>query len=155
MRLLGWSIFATIVLSSGGCEFEEPDISDVKNFKMVDMDLNTMNVQFDVDVNNPNGFNFKIKGGDVDIKINDEEMGTVKLSEKIKIRKKRENTYTIPLRIELKNGALFKLIKISQSDNIVVKADGTVKGSVMGISKKVPISESRTISAEQLKTILK
>ncbi len=155
MRKLGWGMLAAMVIGSSGCEFEEPDISDVKNFKLIDMDLNSMNVQFDVDVNNPNAFNFKIKGGDVDIKINEEEVGTVKLSEKIKIRKKKENTYTVPLRIELKNGALFKLIKISQSDKIIVKADGTVKGSVMGISKKVPISESRTISPDQLKTILK
>ena len=133
-------MLAAMVIGSSGCEFEEPDISDVKNFKLI---------------NNPNAFNFKIKGGDVDIKINEEEVGTVKLSEKIKIRKKKQNTYTVPLRIQLKNAPLFKLIKISQSDKIIVKADGTVKGSVMGISKKVPISESRTISPDQLKTILK
>jgi LEA14-like dessication related protein len=152
-QLFLWSISFSILLGLNACEFDEPDMGDIKNFKLVELDGNNLDVQFDVDIDNPNAFNFKIKDGDVLIKINEEEMGTVKLSEKIKVKRKSENTYTIPLRIVLNNGTLFKLIKIAQQKTISLVAEGTVKGSVCGISKKVPIKETRELSGSDLKNI--
>lgn len=152
-QLFLWSISFTLLLGMNACEFDEPDMGDIKNFKLVEMDGNNLEVQFDIDIDNPNAFNFKIKGGDVLIKVNEEEMGTVKLSEKIKVKRKSDKTYTIPLTIVLNQGVPFKIFKIVQQKTITLVAEGTVKGSVMGISKKVPIKETREINGSDLKTI--
>lgn len=148
-----WIVSFSLLWTMNACEFDEPDMGNIKNFKLLEMDGNDLDVQFDIDIDNPNAFNFKIKGGDVLIKINDEEMGTIKLSEKIKVKRKSENTYTVPLKIKLNNGTLFKLIKIAQQKSIHFVAEGTVKGSVLGISKKVPIKESREISGSDLNAL--
>jgi LEA14-like dessication related protein len=142
-------ILAGVVLVTG-CEFEEPDISNLSGFKMNKIDGKHIEAEFSVDCDNPNGFGFTMKKGNIDVLIADQKMGTITLDEKIKVKRKSKNTYTVPVSIDLENGALIKLMQLSLKNEITVKFEGKIRGSVYGIGKSIDVNETRTIDGSIL-----
>jgi LEA14-like dessication related protein len=142
-------ILAGAVLVAG-CEFEEPDISNLSGFKMKKIDGKHIEAEFSVDCDNPNGFGFKMKKANIDVLIADQKMGTITLDEKIKVRRKSKNTYTVPVSLDLENGALLKLMQLSLKNEVTVQFQGKVRGSVYGISKSIDVNETRTIDGSIL-----
>jgi LEA14-like dessication related protein len=138
------------VVLATGCTFEEPDISNLSDFKMKKIDGKHIEAEFSVDCENPNAFGFKIKKGMIDVLIADQKMGTITLDEKIKVKRKSKSTYTVPVSIDLENGALIKLMQLSLKNEITVQFDGKVRGSVFGIAKSIDVNETRTIDGSIL-----
>lgn len=150
-QILLVGLLASMTLGLHSCEFEEPDFSDVSNFKFQELNGDAIDFSFDVKVDNPNKLGFKIKNGKVDITGNGKALGTVTLDEKIKIKRKSANTYTVPLTLDLSKGGLFNLIKLATAGEVELKLDGKVRGSVMGIGKSIEIHETKSVSGSDLK----
>jgi len=67
------------------------------------------------------------------------------------VKRKSTKVYTLPLRISLAKGALFKIMKLTGAKEITLNLEGNVKGSVYGISKTVAIKETKIIDGKLLK----
>lgn len=130
--------------------FEEIDLVGVDNFKMGKLESKQINFSLDVKVNNPNFYGINIKPSTVDVFVNDEIIAKAYLDEKIKLTRKKEDTYHVPLHAELVDGAMFKIMKLAFKSKVVLKISGKVKGSVLGIPKKVEINESKEIDGSKL-----
>lgn len=144
----------TICLLTWGltsCDIDDPDISNPGNFKITSFEGQHIEAEFSVDCDNPNGFGFKVKKANLDVSVEDMVMGTVKLNKKIKVKRKSKNTYTIPVSLDLENGALFKLMKLAGKDKVTLRIQGKVRGSVYGFSKSMDVDQSKTIDASLLK----
>lgn len=146
-RAAGILAGAMLVVS---CEFEEPDISNLSGFKMKQIDGRHIEAEFSVDCDNPNNFGFKMKKADIDVLIADQKMGTITLDDKIKVKRKSKHTYTVPVALDLENGALIKLMQLSLQNEVTVTFTGKVRGSVYGISKSIDVNETRTIDGSLL-----
>jgi LEA14-like dessication related protein len=133
------------------CEFEEPDFSDFSNFQFEELNGKSIDFTFDVTVENPNPLGFKVKNGKIDITANGKNLGTVTLDEKIKIKRKSEKKYTVPLTLDLSAGGLFNMIQLAGAKEVEIKLDGTIRGKVLGFGKDIPIHESRKIDGSMLK----
>lgn len=149
-RLFIIPLLAVLFLGVVGCEIDEPDISNVGNFKLKKLDGQRIEAEFSVDCDNPNGFGFKVKKANIDVSANDQVLGNVSLDKKLKVKRKSKNTYTIPVIIELEDGALFKIMQLSLSGEVTVLFKGKVRGSVCGIGKSFEVNESKKIDASSL-----
>lgn len=133
------------------CKFIEPEVSGYSNFRFGKLEGKTLNVSFDATVNNENGYGFKIKNGKLAVSINDLELGIIDLDKKIKVKRKSENVYTIPLQLSLSDGALFRIAKLVNANKFELKLDGKVRGSVMGFGKNFDVHETRNLSSGDIK----
>jgi LEA14-like dessication related protein len=143
---------AVFLLSS--CEIIEPELSGYSNFKIKKMEGKEFDITFDVRVENENGFGMKVKKGSVDVEANNMVLATLTLSDKIKVKRKSDKTYTVPVHIKIADGAMFRILALLTSSKVDLEFDGKVKGSVLGISKTVPINEKRTIDSSLLKFLI-
>lgn len=136
-----------LLVAVSSCEFDEPVISGYSNFKFGKLEGKTLNVSFDATVDNDNGYGFKIKKGKLTLSVNNLEIGDIDLNKKIKIKRKSENVYTVPLQLSLSDGALFRIAKLVSAEKFELKLDGTVRGSVMGFGKNFDVHETRNLSS--------
>jgi LEA14-like dessication related protein len=135
----------------GSCSIEDPEIAGFENVKILKADGDIIEASIDVTIENPNFFGMKVKKSSFHIRANDLEIGDVELSEKFKVKRKSTKVYTLPLRISLSKGALFKIMKLTGAKEITLNLEGNVKGSVYGISKTVAIKETKIIDGKLLK----
>ncbi|MDH4473413.1 MAG: LEA type 2 family protein [Fluviicola sp.] len=143
-------MLALLFIGGAGCDIDEPDISNIGGFKLKKLDGQRIEAEFSVDCDNPNGFGFKVKKANIDVSANDQILGNVSLDKKVKVKRKSKNTYTIPVIIELEDGALFKIMQLSLSGEVTVLFKGKVRGSVCGIGKSFEVNESKKIDASSL-----
>lgn len=136
------------------CNFEEPSFGEVGNFQMQKLEGSHIECSFDVNIENPNAIGFKVRKVAADVKMEDQLMGKVKLNDKIKVKRKSDKTYTVPLIIDLENGALITLLKNAGKKEVPVTIQGIAKGSVLGISKKFEFSETKNVNPGSLKSLL-
>lgn len=153
MKMKLFNILTAVLLLSS-CEIIEPELSGYSNFKFKKMDGKEFDITFDVRVENENGFGMKVKKGSVDVEANNMVLATLTLSDKIKVKRKSDNTYTVPVHIKIADGALFRVLALVASNKVDLEFDGKVKGSVLGISKTVPVNEKRTIDGSMLKFLI-
>ncbi len=140
-----------LLVAVSSCEFDEPVVSGYSNFKFGKLEGKTLNVSFDATVDNDNSYGFKIKKGKLTVSVNNLEIGDIDLNKKIKIKRKSEHVYTVPLQLSLSDGALFRIAKLVSAEKFELKLDGTVRGSVMGFGKNFDVHETRNLSSGDIK----
>ena len=143
-------VFILFILSS--CfEFEELEFNGVENPKIEKIDGKNISLNLGVKIFNPNGFSIKVKPSQVDLMVDDQLLAKAYFDDKIKLVRKKEDTYQLALRLELEDGAMFKMLKYALKDKVKVRIVGFVKGSVLGISKKVKIDQIQEIDGKNFK----
>ncbi len=150
MKIIPFVSILLLFITFSSCDFEEPEFSNFGNFKLIQLDGQKAKVSFDIQVENENAFGFKIKRGKLDLNLNNQPFGLIQISDKIKIKRKSNNVLTIPLTIDLNDGALVRIIQLSKSNSIEVEIDGKIRGSVFGFGKTFRVNEKKTISGSQL-----
>ncbi|MNU96095.1 Late embryogenesis abundant protein [compost metagenome] len=141
----------TLLVAISSCKFVEPEVSGYSNFKFGKLEGKTLHVSFDATVDNPNGYGFKVKKGKLNVSINNLELGVIDLDKKIKVKRKSENVYTVPLQLSLSDGALFRIPKLLNAEKFELKLDGTVRGSIMGFGKNFEVHKTHSLSSGEIK----
>ncbi|CAG5077673.1 NDR1/HIN1-like protein [Parvicella tangerina] len=153
VRFLRFFLLLGMVVSLQSCfDYEEVLFRGVQNVSVLERTDNVVKLQIDVKVDNPNKFNIKVKKSTMDIYINEQYVGKTHLDDKIILKKRTEDVYGVVLRANPKDilkaamGSLGGLLK----GNVTVRLKGDVKGSVYGISKKVPVDVEEKIDLKSL-----
>lgn len=144
-------VFITIFLLSSCLEFEDLEFNGMNDPKFEKIENKIISLTLGIKVHNPNRFSIKIKPSQLDVFVEEELMGKAFLDEKVKLIKKKEDLYEIPLRIELEDGVLLKLVRLSLKSKIKIRISGKVKCSIYGVSKKIEINETKEIDGKKLK----
>lgn len=129
---------------------EEPEFKGFSNFKLDTYDNNVLLFNVDLLVDNPNKFGIKVKKSFLDVYIGDSYLGKGKLTKAIKIKRKRESIITIPIELTLEKGALFKLMRLATAKKATLRVEGVVRGSAMGIPKRVKVNKTKEINIKDL-----
>lgn len=144
-------IVSGIFLLSSCFEVEELDFNGIDSVKLEKIEKKSLDLTLGVKVSNPNGFTIKVKSSDFEVYADDILLGRAKVDKKIKLIKKKEDTYAVPIHIDLEDGVLLKFIKFALKDKVKVRIKGFVKGSVLGISKKIAVDETNEIEGKNFK----
>lgn len=129
---------------------EEPEFKGFSNFKLDNYNNNVLLFNVDLLVNNPNKFGIKVKKSFLDVYIGDSYIGKGKLTKAIKVKRNRESNLTIPVELALEKGAMFKLMRLATARKATVRVEGVVRGSAMGIPKRIKVDKSKDISIKDL-----
>ena len=152
LRLFSYTLMLGFVLSTTSCmDFEMVKFMGVEGLEMPKLDNREIWLNLRVKVDNPNKFGIKIKPSDMDVFVKDQKVGRVRLDNKVKFKKKREGVYETKLKIHLEDGAFFSLMKLAQEAEFPVRFVGNIKGSVYGISRKIPVDQTRVMKGSDLK----
>lgn len=144
-------ILCALLVTFGSCSVKDPEFSNLRDVKLIKMDGSRIDLQFTVDCDNPNGFGFKVKRSKLDVSVDGDAFGVITLDEKIKIRRRSLNSYTVPVTVDLEEGSLFRLVRYATRKEVTVKVEGKMRGSVCGISKTMNVKEVRTVDGKMLK----
>ncbi len=146
---------AVIFLLSSCFDYDDIDFKGVDNFKVEKFEGKKISFSMDVILENPNSFSVKIKPSVVDVYLDDNLIGKTYLDQKVKIIKRKENSYFVPLHVELEDGILMKLMKLSLKGKVKLRLVGKIKGSIYGICKKVKIDETKEIDPKKITSLFK
>lgn len=115
--------------------------------------INGNEIQFNAKANvyNGNYFGVKIKPSTLDLIVEGENIGTVTLNKKVKMKSKRESTIDADLTATLSKGAMMKLMAYASQPQIEVQLKGKAKAGIFIFSKKMEIDEKKTISGSNFK----
>lgn len=141
-----------VILGFTSCAtYEDLEFERMDGFKLGSIKGREINMTVGAVVTNPNWFAIKLLPSTVNVYLEGQLIGEVQLNEKVKIRRKQENTLSVPLNATLEDGAMFSLIRYSMKDTLNIRMTGDVRAGVLFLSKKIAIDENRKISGKGLK----
>lgn len=119
-----------IAFLSSSCSFQEVEISQLKNFEIIEFKDNVLTLKANVVVNNPNAVRMKISDADFDLKINESVVGHLTQMDKIVLPARSQKEYPVTAKFELTNlkNGLFSLIQIVNRRDSKVSITGSVVG---------------------------
>jgi hypothetical protein len=150
MKALFFLVISWFLLSS--ClDYEQVNMVSIGKVALDHFEMNTADVNVDVELENANFFGIKIKPCTLDVFVEEEYVGKALLKEKVKIQKKSTQIYNAKIQLIGEDGIMRKAIRFAMKKDLKIRIKGYVKGSVYGISKKVLIDETKTIDGRALK----
>lgn len=136
-----------LVLTSCGClDFNAPELRGGEDFSVNRIDGNKIDMNVKANIYNDNCFKVKIKPSDLELFVEGESVGTVRLNKKVKLKKRKETPIDANLTATLNEGALIKMMGYARAGEVEVRLKGKAKGGVLIFSKKIEIDETKKIS---------
>jgi len=150
MRNLVYILLLGILFSS--CfTFHNPELVGEEKFNFESVKDGTVKFTAGATFLNENWYGLKVKPSMMNLYIEDEFIGEVKLEKKVKLKSKRETALEAPFTLTLEKGAMLKMMRYATQGEIKVRLTGKVKGGVFIFSKKFEMDETKTISGASLK----
>ncbi|MFH1005647.1 MAG: LEA type 2 family protein [Bacteroidota bacterium] len=124
-------------------------IGDVENTKLINLSREGIEFEFDMKIKNPNSVGITIYPSVFEVIVNDINVGEIKLTKKVRIKAKSDNTSTFHIKSnfsKLGAGNIVKVMSIiaSKSANLFLK--GEVKAGKWFYKKKFPVELKKNIS---------
>ncbi|MCR9174033.1 MAG: LEA type 2 family protein [bacterium] len=146
------AITLTLLLSSCGClDFNTPEMRGGEDFSVNKIDGNKIDLNVKANIYNDNCFGVKIKPSDLELFVEGESIGTVRLNKKVKLKKRKETPIDANLTATLNDGALMKMMGYAAKGEVEVRLKGKAKGGVFIFSKKIDIDETKKISTSGMR----
>ena len=144
-----WLFLLTSLFLVTSC-FVAPEFKGYQNFKFGKLENNTLKFTIDLNIDNPNFFGIRVRKSELDFFVENTYLGKARIPKGVKIKRKRLNTVTLPLEIQLEKGAIFNLMRYATKKQVDVQLKGFVRGSALLIPKKQKVDEKRQVSVRDL-----
>jgi LEA14-like dessication related protein len=157
MKTLTLSLFLIIGISSysekipNSSTFTEPEVTGMENFS-IERKSGKMYIGFDFIIKNPNRIGIVIKPSSIHLNIAGQDVGWVRIEEKIKIKRKSENSY--PFMLVGNSGDFVKsgfssIWSLITGNGVDFKMKGVVKAGVFFFKKKWKIDFTYKMSNDE------
>ena len=138
------------LLTSCG-SFKEPILKKSDDFKLTEFKEKKVSFSINIEIENNNWYALKIKTSNVDVFLEEKNVGKLFLIDKVKIPAKKTSVLTIPARLELADGAFFIIMKSITKENVPIRFNGKIKDRILFIYKNFTIAEKTAIPGSLLK----
>ncbi len=137
------------VLFSSCNVYQEVEYKGVENISFGKIKDGTIPIYLEVRVFNPNKYNIKIKKSFFDLYLNGKHLGKSSSSKDILIKKNKEDTYSILLKLKSSEitKSLFSSLGFLFGQQLSFEIKGEIVAKALGIKKKFNIDENQKISA--------
>lgn len=140
-------LFVIICSSFTSCKLRDIQFKGVKDYQFVKASTESISMKIAFEVDNPSAFNIKLKPAHLDLYLDDKLVGDLKINEKVKIRKRSEGVYEMPVTAFFDKGLPLSTV---MKGRVTAKIDGKIKAKVFLIGKKFDVNESMQISLSNL-----
>lgn len=141
----------SFVLLVSSCAVTAPEIRGGESFNIEQIEGNKVNLNVGANIHNGNWFGIRVKPSNLDLFLNDDFLGTVRLDKKVKLKRKSETAIDANLTATLENGAMGKAMRSALGGGLNVRLKGRVKAGVFIFSKKIDFDETKKIDASELR----
>lgn len=141
----------TLIVVLGSCAVTAPEMRGGESFKIQERDGQTIKFVAGAKVYNGNWFGIKVKPSDLELYVDGDYMGTVRLDKKVKLKRKKETDVSAPFTATLEDGAMMKALGLAMKGSVDVRLKGKLKAGVFIFSKKIDFDETKKIDASKLK----
>ncbi|MFH1322098.1 MAG: LEA type 2 family protein [Bacteroidota bacterium] len=138
------SVLITSCLSYEDVKITRVVSTDVKKFSS-----ETVEVEVVLQINNPNNYKISITNSNLDVFLNNSEIGKATIKEKIVIPGKSNEVHRFTLKLknmDLKAGTMPAILSAALGGGMRLTVKGYIKVKAKMISKKVPLKFSENIS---------
>ena len=130
--------------------YKEPSMVTFNGIERGKIEDKKIDFKVKIVLSNPNFYALKIKPSTLDFMIDGTPMGKIYLNEKVKIRRKTEQEYAVPLSFKLEKGTLMSLMALGLRAQIEIQVKGPVKGGVLFLYKEFPFDYKKSIAPKEL-----
>ncbi len=135
------------VISFSCFEIKPVEVGDIQGIRIKKLSGKSVSLDVLLPINNPNTFKFKITGVNLDIVINNVNLGKVKNIDKVTVPARSNQTYSFLVEVEfpkILTGAI-SLFKSLMESRVKVKLTGHIKVRAFFISKTIKVNEEKTV----------
>lgn len=139
-----------IFLLMNSCNiFESIEVGEVQGINFTKIDEGKVSFEVLIPIENPNGFNLKITGVDLDVIVNNEYLGKIKNVGDVLIHQQSDEVYNFPLDVEYSGSNILKGAFTLFSLFLDRKADVRISGFIIvksfWFSKKLVVDEQSVV----------
>ena len=123
-------------------------ITGIKDVKTANISGEKVELAFNLEIDNPNGFKIVLNQYDMDVMLNDKGLGKTSSSEKIVIKRKSKASHPFKLSASYKDfiGATVSgLGALLNKEPVTFKVKGAIKGRIWWFKKTIPIETTQKI----------
>jgi LEA14-like dessication related protein len=154
------TIISTLALSlvlftscSSYKDVQEPEYRDIRDVRLIKVDLLQTTAGADVVYYNPNDFGLQLANAKGDVYIDNAFFGRFDLNDKVQVKKHSE--FILPVVFKLDNiGAIKNQKDIYKKKEALVRIEGTVQVKKSGFSREIPIKYEGMQNIERFKTLV-
>ncbi|GAB5416688.1 MAG: hypothetical protein Crog4KO_21770 [Crocinitomicaceae bacterium] len=150
-KLLSLFVLFFVLTSCGCLDFNSPELRGGEDFSIQKVDGNEIKMNAKANIYNDNCFTVKIKPSDLELFVEGESIGTIRLDKKVKLKKRKETMIDANLTATLDDGVLMKMMQYAGQSEVEVRLKGKAKGGVFIFSKKMDIDETKKISTSGMR----
>lgn len=138
-------ILILISAISFSCSVQQINIGNPEGVEIEELSMKAVKLQIMIPIENPNNFSFKIRNVNLDLIINDRNVGKVKKMDKVNIPANSKDTYPVSFELTTKDALanILFLIGELQKRNPELKVTGTVTVSKLGIPKRIKVEHEQ------------
>ncbi|MDP4827216.1 MAG: LEA type 2 family protein [Flavobacteriales bacterium] len=131
------------------CKFyKDVEVLDVEDVNITKFNKDLVEAEITLRIKNPNWYAVTLTQSDIDVFVNQKEMGKVMLTEKVKLPSKSVNSRKLVLRgnyKDIKGSFLDNLLSLLFANKADFQAKGFVTGKALLVKRKVPVDFSESI----------
>ncbi|SEM11833.1 hypothetical protein SAMN04487910_4160 [Aquimarina amphilecti] len=146
-------LLSTIFLTIFGCSVsKKPEFKYVTNIDVKNVSMRNITIQADAVFNNPNNLNGKLSVDDINVFVDNIDVGTIS-SKEFDVPSRKE--FTIPLEgtfslskiyKENKNNLLNSVLKMVQTDSLLIRYEGNIRYHYGNFSYPYKIDKEQEVS---------
>ena len=142
----------TITLSS--CTFEEPVVSDPYNFSITNVKSTSLEIGFDLNIQNPNDRSFKISNTDLEVHFNQVLIGETTLLKNVEVPGKFNGTKHFTMQLDSEEPfekLILPLLVGGLTGNSKMKLEGEVAGKIGLLKKRFDVKHTAPLNLSDLR----
>lgn len=140
-----------IVLCAQGCGlYNSVEVLEVEDVRVKEFSDKVIVAEIDLLIENPNWYKVKLTKSEINLQINDADVGQMELREKLTIPKNSKTIQTVTIEADyeaLETNFLQNFLLLLFNPKVHMKAEGYMKGRALFIGKKVPVLVEEDLDA--------
>jgi LEA14-like dessication related protein len=143
------AIFSLVIILQSCIAFKDLEYKGIDSYKVEEISMSGLKLSLSVKIENPNWFNIKAKGGEIDVKLGGNSLGKFSLIDEVILPKKSDGIVTVRIESKFKSllgGGMIGIMSMLRSGGETeIELNGYIKARALGVVKKIPISSKEKI----------
>ncbi len=127
------------------CSIQQLNIGNPEGIEVEELSMKAVKLKIMVPIENPNNFSFTLKGVNLDLIVNDKNVGKVQKMDKLRIPANSKQTYPVTFELTTKDALsnILYLVGELQKRKPKLEIIGTITVSKLGIPKRIKVENEQ------------
>ena len=138
--------FLFLLVTVASCKLNQIQFKGIEDYQVVNASISGAELKVLFTIDNPSAFNILIRKSTLDLYVDDKSIGTLNIDEKVKVKKRAEGVYELPIKASFDKLPVSSLMK----PRIKAKINGKIKTRAFIFFKKIKVEETMTFKPDEM-----